>query len=400
MDRERGLTATGKYIKMVWDCEYCSKKGIPGDVRNCPGCGNPCGSNVKYYIPNKKEYVSETVVPDGPDWQCAYCDSYNRYNATVCSNCGADRKGTKDYFGKTVDSSDDNAEDYSDGDTERVVETYDNGWSNSDSVNSNSTNANSFDVRSYSSFNSGYSGAARPNIKGAIIKRVLIIVSILAVICGLVYIFVPKEKELTVAGISWERSVTIDRYETVAESDWHLPSNARLRYTRQEIRRYETVQDGYKTEEYTEQVIDHYDKEVTYKDLGNGYAEEVVKEVPVYKTVTKTREVPKYKEVPIYDTKYYYDIDKYVYNRVIKVQNSDKSPYWPENLPVEKSNPVIGDERVASRSEKYMIAAQLKGKDGLKEYTLDYNEWNDLNIGDTIKCKVYINGKIDIIYNE
>ena len=385
-----------RYIKMSWDCKYCNTKGISGDKKFCPGCGNPCGENVKFYVPKNKEYVDESVVPKGPDWQCNYCGSYNRSDETVCNNCGGERKGTKDYFGRNTESDKDD-------DVSKVTESY--SYSDNNSRFTNESTGVTFGSNVMDENVNNETERRTQNIlqkwaSVAAVKYIALFVVLLGITGGLIYLFVPKERTLTVEGVSWERSATIYRYETVNESDWYLPSEARLRYTRNEIRRYDTVQDGYKTETYTVEELDHYDRHVSYVDKGNGYAEEVVEEVPVYKTVTKTREVPKYKEVPVYDTKYYYEIDKYVYNRVERVQNADKSPYWPENLPVEQKHPIIGDERVERRAEKYMIMARLTNKDGqLQEYTLNYNEWVDVNVGDTLKCKVYISGKIDILEN-
>ena len=236
------------------------------------------------------------------------------------------------------------------------------------------------------------------NIKEVIIS-VLIIFSVLAVVAGLVYAFTPKERELIVTGVSWQYEVDIQQYKTVSESDWFLPSNGRLKYIAQEIRSYTKVLDGYRTETYTEQEIDHYEENISYRDCGNGYAEEIRSSYPVYRTVTKTREVPVYRDVPVYDTKYYYDIDKYVFSRTETTQNSDKYPFWPENLPVEKESPTIGDERISSQRETYMIFAYISGKDvrDQKEYTMNLEEWKAINVGDSVRCKIYITGKIELI---
>ena len=398
-----------KFILMVWDCKFCSRKGIPGNVRTCPGCGNPCGNNVKYYIPGQKMYVNHSEVPDGADWQCDYCKSYNRCYDDTCRNCGASKDGTQDYFGQNVKASENSSSD--DLYENEIDDDY---LTNENFSIDNDINKNSKETINEDKAETNYQQTDRTTfgyIKNSIKKilasintkqmliTVLSIFSVLAVLAGLVYAFVPKERELIVTGISWQYEVDIEQYKTVSESDWFLPSNGRLKHTAQEIRSYTKVLDGYRTETYTEQEIDHYEENVSYRDCGNGYAEEIRSSYPVYRTVTKTREVPVYRDVPVYDTKYYYDIDKYVFNRTETTQGSDKYPFWPENLPIEKESPTIGDERISSQRETYMIFAYMSGKDvrDQKEYTMNLEEWKAINVGDSVRCKIYITGKIELI---
>ena len=56
------------------------------------------------------------------------------------------------------------------------------------------------------------------------------------------------------------------------ESDWSLPDDARLQYTKSEIQSYKDVLDDYETvtETKTRSVIDHYEEKSSYVDLGNG----------------------------------------------------------------------------------------------------------------------------------
>lgn len=372
-----------------WDCEYCSKKGIPADVRHCPGCGNPVGQNVKYYLPaGSNDYVDPKDVPGGPDWQCTYCESYNRYEASICSNCGASRNEGKDYFQKQPKA------DPGDMETHHPY-----------------SHTSSGDIVSYKKSDHIQEAHARSGIslepvepwfKRAFafpwLKWALIGISIIAVVIGIIALVMPKEKTLTVDNFSWERILYIDKYKTVSESDWSMPIGARLRYTRSEIRSYDHQLAGYKTETYTEQEIDHYETYVSgYRDLGNGYFEEIYDSRPVYKTVTKTREVPYYIDVPVYDTKYYYDIDKWVSDHTVVTDGFDKKPYWGQEPPPASSIPVVGDERVSSRTEHYYIVGTVIGTDKSKLYTIAYNDWLDLQEGNTIHCKVYITGKIVLL---
>lgn len=52
----------------AWDCDYCDKKAIPGNLWECPGCGNPRGENVRFYLPSDAKPVQdETKVSKNPD---------------------------------------------------------------------------------------------------------------------------------------------------------------------------------------------------------------------------------------------------------------------------------------------------------------------------------------------
>lgn len=356
-----------------WDCEFCSQKGIPADVRNCPNCGHPVGQNVKYYLPTgSKDYVDAKIVPKGPDWQCSYCNSYNRYDAAFCTNCGASVKGGTSYFESPPENS------------EPTVST---------------------DTNTYENENIPRTSAYR-SVRSRNPWFVLFLTGIaVAAIIGIIsFIAAPKEKTLTVDGFSWERTIYIDEYKTVKESDWHMPPGARYLYTREEIRSYDHQFAGYRTETYTEQEIDYYEDYVSgYRDLGNGYFEEIYSSRPVYKTVTKTREVPYYIDIPIYDTKYYYDIDKWVAGRKAETSGTDKNPYWGPEPPPASAKPKIGDEKVSRRSENYYIVGTIEGKKKSRSYSISYNDWEKLQQGDTVRCMVSIDGDVellDVIYEE
>ena len=350
-----------------WDCEYCSKKGIPADVRQCPSCGNPVGQNVKYYLPEgSKDYVDPKVVPKGADWKCGYCESYNRSEAEVCSNCGAPKGAGKDYFQNHAENAAKNS--------------------------SVSPAGNTY----YSQSSTAYSHTQKKDFNYWL-KWIIAGIAVIAVIIGIAAIVAPKEKTLSVEGFSWERTLYIEKYKTVRDSGWSLPSGARLSYTKEEVRSYDHQFVGYRTETYTEQEIDYYESYVSgYRDLGNGYFEEITAQRPVYKTVTKTREVPQYIDVPIYDTKYYYDIDRWANDHTNVTKGNDHEPYWGDE-PSATGKPKLGDERVSSRSESYSVIGTVSGSKNSRSYEIGYSDWEKLKKGDSVRCKVYVSGKIELL---
>lgn len=89
-----------KKIEALWDCVYCSTKGIGGSQMNCPNCGQPRGKEIRFYLPTdpsdyKEVDTTKVKVSEQPDWLCAYCGSYNKAETDGCKGCGAARTESK-----------------------------------------------------------------------------------------------------------------------------------------------------------------------------------------------------------------------------------------------------------------------------------------------------------------
>ena len=83
-------------------------------------------------------------------------------------------------------------------------------------------------------------------------------VVISAIIFGMMSCLAPKIKNVTIDDLDWERTIDIEEVVTHNESDWSLPDDARLQYTKSEIQSYKDVLDHYETvtETKTRSVID------------------------------------------------------------------------------------------------------------------------------------------------
>lgn len=352
----------GKLIEGLWDCPYCGTKKIKGGLRECPSCGRPRDENTKFYMPNEIQYVSEeeeSSIIRKPDWICSYCNSLNSDSDDICISCGSKRTDENlDYFSKEESS--------------KLKETE-----NKTGLNDNN------------SFKSNDKNFFKKNR-----KILFFIISTIILISGIICIFVPRTEIVTLDSFKWEREIGIEELRTVEESDWTLPENARLKSSNLEFSHYQSVLDHYevKTRQVERQVISGYEEYVTgYRDLGNGYFEEVTAQRPIYETYYETEqyEEPVYRDEPVYLTKYYYEIDKWVYKRSIITQGEDKNPYWGELL--------LGqNERILSKTENYYIIA-LNKKEELKQFSVDYGMWCNLNVGQQVKVKKSIIGYGDII---
>ena len=163
------------------------------------------------------------------------------------------------------------------------------------------------------------------------------------------------------------------------ESSWNLPDDAWNVTSRDEVYTYNHVLDHYetRTREVSEQVLDGYDTEIEYRDLGNGYYEEIEHQVPRYRTEyhTETYEEPVYVDIPVFAKKYYYSIMKWLYDRDEVTSGADNEPYFAElNLPE--------NERESGRREQYWILS------GDKRYRIAYDLWKQVRTGSDIKATV------------
>ena len=327
-----GQEKKGKRQKKLWDCRYCTKKSLRNTYKYCPRCGEPKPEDTPYYEPTGNEAKFDK------HWVCSKChanvpdDPETKY----CPYCSTPKPRS------------------------------------AKSVSNKQKNKDSF---------------LKQLLKAQ--KKLILFVLFWAVVF---FILTPVTRTAKVTGFEWERTVGIEEFKNVDESDWELPSNANLHEKKKEIKSYRKVLDHYetKTEKVSREVQDGYDTH--YRDLGNGQYEEV--RTPRYKTVyeTKTYKEPVYRDEPVYATKYYYDIDKWVEVRTLDTNGNDQKPIWAD--PTEfvtydgESTPQYGDLREGSKRGTYYIIITDKWGDEQKA-KVDYEKWKEAKIGDkhTYKTK-------------
>lgn len=393
----------GKIIENFWDCQYCNSINILGRYRECPNCGRPRGDNTRFNMRDPKNYVDEETAKNisrNPDWYCEFCNSLNGDKDDTCKSCGASRYESKrTYFDMVKAEENKEKEEGSRCGRDKINSSSIISVSDKEEKLIKEDAVTSYFTNNHSKYN--IKRNAENKIKNFInkisLKKALAVAggSLLTIfLLGvLIYAITPKKDVLNVIEIGWDRSISIEELKTVNESDWRLPPGARLHYTQEEIYDYEKVIDHYDivTEEKTRTVIDYYDDITSYTDLGNGYSEEITTQVPVYKTETYTEphEEPVYRLDPIYKTKYYYEIDKWVYGRSVKTSGLDKNPYWGDVVLDDK------ERRGGSTESYYIIATNSKGKS--EKYYLSYSDWANINQGDTLNVIVYIFNRIKIV---
>ncbi len=331
-----------------WDCAYCGADRIRGDIRICPNCGKPRGSDVTFYMAGPKEYVKDPeTVEKEPDWLCSYCDTLNPASSGTCSSCGASREDSElNYFQNKEKKEQREAEE-----KKRREQAQD-----------------------------SHVSVTRPSARtdSGHLRRNLFLAAALVAVIALIFSALPRNRKIHVDSRTWERTVTIDRYQKVQESGWEIPGGAEDVTSRQEIYGYDRVLDHYEwvTYEIAEQVPDGYDTYVTYEDLGNGYFEEVEHSTPRYRTEyrTETRQEPVYVDLPVYRTKYYYSIMRWKYDREETTWGANDEPYFAQ--------PQLPDtERISGRTEQYWI---ISGND---RYSISYDLWQQVTTGSNIEVR-------------
>lgn len=372
----------GRILEGFWDCKYCGTKRIRGSLRQCPNCGKARGDDITFYLDTtKNRYVPEEQagkINKNPDWICNYCGQLNSDDDDSCVFCGAPRTVENlNYFEnkeKQKETAKPKSEDYTPASSSSTRD-YSTGTHSSSDYSS----------RDYSSeIKLAFSGVSSFFAKTW--KPMLTVLLIAVSIFSIFWLLRPKEYDITVNELSWERCINVERYQTVEESDWYLPSDGRLLYTREEYSHSEQVLDHYetKTRQVAKEYISGYETYVSgYRDLGNGYFEEITDQRPIYETYyeTETYQEPVFRSESVYRTKYYYEIDKWLYERSVKTSGTDNSPYWGDpNL--------ASDERTSTQSETYMV----KGIDIKTEETISFSlsleDWSSLDVGQNLKVKI------------
>jgi hypothetical protein len=323
-----------------WDCPQCGCKGNRGSELKCKQCNKIRGNEVKFYVEDDAAEVIDQKKLEralsGADWICQFCDAINPAGGASCKSCHAERTEKKREVKEILDQP---------------------------------------------------ASPPPPKKKSSTMKIVGAVLGGLALMCGAgFFICGSSERQLTLAEVSWERTVEVEKYGTVTEEAWanELPSGARVQSTTSKVHHTDHIQTGTHTvsKDVDEKVqTGTRTVKVGKKDMGNGYFEDITKEEPVYehRTKTVTREEPVYRDDPVYKDWATYQIEKWHKDRVEKAAGSDTSPAWPE------LRLTAGKEREGKKVEKYVaVFKDEKGKQWTwKEAPLE--KWQGLKVGQGYK---------------
>ncbi len=363
---------SGRQIELTWRCSSCGHRNL-GRHLICQSCGNPKDDGEVYEMPPDPSKVASVTdgamlrqARAGANWRCAFCGSDTRAFDGTCAQCGATPVDGRGVAPRTARQA-----------ARRARPT---------------------------------SGPRLPLVAvGALVALALIACGIVSVLAfsskraSSTYAAAPAEPEFRnvqghVRGAHWKQQISVERWSIVEKEGFaeQKPSDAtNVRPLGERVHHTDSVQQGTKTEAYTETVTEmenetYSDQEPCGQDCttlpqscheectnnNNGYATchtvcsgggqscspkycqvQKTRMVPKTKQVPKTRTVPNMVDVPRMAPFFSWKQWDWAKNRTLEETGEGFSPRWPT------------DEKVA------LGAALGKGEkeraEKIAEYTVD-----------------------------
>lgn len=387
-----------------WDCRSCGRKGELGRDQKCQGCGTarPEGNEIFYDVEDSPEVTDETLLKKAaalPDWICQFCSFSTPGSSGTCANCSAP-KGTSpsrkvhEYTPEHTHTRESHAPQAlvhqvvppkreTDEELQARIE-HSRRTTGAERRDAALYSSERYDYRPTSKADPGISFFSMPAIAGLCLA--------IFMICGLYACLHTTVEQVTLTGVSWQRSINVEENMLVREEDWDVPSGGRVVGSERKIHHHVDVQVGtrtvYEEKTFKVKVGTRTEKVKTgrRKDLGNGFAEAVYeeKQVDIFKKVKKQvpHEVAVYRKDPVYRTWHTYDIWRWKSVTPVQVGGANTNPTWPD--------PRTGPRRrETGRSEKYL--AYFTGNEPKKAtYTLELPlpKWSALTVGKSYQARI------------
>ncbi|CAA9301950.1 MAG: hypothetical protein AVDCRST_MAG68-679 [uncultured Gemmatimonadetes bacterium] len=347
-----------------WDCGSCGSVANRGRAVNCPRCGLPRPEGTRFYLPEDAPEVTDEAqlarARAGADWVCEHCAASASAQEADCPGCGAPRgaSGTQEVH------------DYGPDEIPR-----DGG-----------------DRRAAARAAAALPAKRRSPWTGR---------GVLAAIAAMLWWFLaPHEVSAVVDAKSWNRTLEVQAYRTVRESDWAVPAGGREVRSYRAIREYRQVLDHYESRE--RQVSERVQTGTrTYtcgtRDLGNGHFEDRTCTEPEYETRYRTEryQEPIYRQEPVYATKHDYDIERWVRDTVLAAAGEADEPAEPAD-PAWPVTQLRERQREGERTEKYVL--RFRDEDGdTYESPVALDQFQKLRVGAPVRIKVSRAGSVELL---
>ncbi len=290
------------FIELVWDCDSCGTTN-PGAIKTCSSCGAPQPPNVqfKHVDPQSFNFIKDQALiraaQSGPDKHCPYCGTRNSADTSICTNCGGDL---------TI------------GATSRPVQIIE----------------DSFQEGILPPSQGPMQSVPAPKAKMSLPVKIILVLIVIAFCAGIAVFFTKMNQTDaitgTVSGVSWQHSIQMQGYQSVAESDWldQIPQGASPYNCEQRYR---------------------YSSE---KPVAN--SREVCGEPYTVDTGTGIGRVQQDCHYEVYDDYCSYNTMAWVPVETLVENGTDLSPYWPE---VTTSSTL----RIGEQKESYTIQFDADG---------------------------------------
>lgn len=93
-------TESQGFFEMLWDCEFCSTKGLLGkSQRHCPECGAKQDADKRYFPKEGEQKKIEGHKYEGSDRYCPACKNPQSAEGKNCANCGSPMDGSAEVQG-------------------------------------------------------------------------------------------------------------------------------------------------------------------------------------------------------------------------------------------------------------------------------------------------------------
>jgi len=337
--------------EMQWDCQFCGSKNLLGLThRFCPNCGAPQNPDARYYPSDEDKVAVEDHQFVGVDVTCGSCGELNSAASQYCEQCGAPL--TEAAKAKTLDSQVRAAGEQfqSSGSRDVVKEKFD-------------AEMERIGVKK------------KPAEKKANWRGIAIVGVVIALIAGAVgFFFSTSEERLLVVEHSWEREISIDRYESFSVRDWRDSPPAgdsvsivlgSCREEQRSTRRVDTGRDECRT---------------VRTDNGDG-------------TFTEREECTDiYRNEPVYDDMCTWEGNRWERHRTVQTSGDSlrDTPQWGDvNLDCAGQRRV-GCERESGRSEQYTV--HFRGDDKEAACNFSQDEWEAIPIESVWTAEVRARG--------
>ncbi len=334
--------------EMLWDCEYCRTPKLLGLThRHCPVCGAAQNADRRYFPPDHEKVPVRNHPYFGADVACPTCREHNSRSSRCCRGCGGSLEGAAEV-------------------ARRDDEVHPVG------AHPGAPFAGAAQLPA--------PGAEPPGAKSSGGKRIAFaILGCLGVtVFGVVALAVvmalwKKDASMVVTRHAWERSIEIQAFAKVEESDWcdEVPSGARVLSRSKAERSKEKVKVG-------------EDCKTRKKDLGNG----------TFKEVRECQ--PKYDEKPVLADKCRFEVEKWKKARVevAKGTSPKDTIAWPP-VSLARTGTCLGCEREGERSESYEVFfAEAAGSKSESKCTFDEAKWRSFAPGSKWKARVSVVGDV------
>ncbi len=341
--------------QMLWDCPFCGTKKLLGlDHRHCPACGATQDPEWRYFPSDEEKIAVKDHEFTGADKSCPACATANSSKTAFCVNCGSPMDGSA-----------------------AVKTRSDQLQAEGAAFAEEGAKAAQADFKEQKAAARAPQAEPPPKKKGkgkiGCVIGCLVLGLLAAIVLVAVAVLWKKPASVAVVGHSWERTIDIEEYKTVSESDWcdDMPSDTFSVRDERKVRSHKKVPDG---EECSTRRVDN----------GDG-------------TFSEKRECkPKYREEPVYDDWCLYSVNRWKKDREASASGASlaETPAWPDPG-LRRTGTSLGSEREGPRVETYTV--QFASPDG-KSHTCDFSQtqWATYAAGSEYESKVgVLTGKLD-----